>query len=280
MLFRSYVAFDEPFSHLLTQGMVIKDGSKMSKSKGNVVDPDVMIKKYGADTVRLFALFAAPPEKDLDWSDTGIDGAARFLSRLWRLATEELAGILTPVLPCAAATEAELAALPPLFKELRRREHLLAHKAGSDIRERFQFNTAIAAAMEAVNFLFANVAALRAEPRGARLVSSAMATILTVLSPMAPHICEELWQAMGHTGGLSGRPWPVHDPKALLTDEVEVVVQVNGKLRGKICVGRDTPKDEVEKLALAEPNVAKHLDGKTIRKVVVIPGKLVNVVAG
>ncbi len=275
-----YVAFDEPFSHLLTQGMVIKDGSKMSKSKGNVVDPDVMITKYGADTVRLFALFAAPPEKDLDWSDTGIDGAARFLSRLWRLATEELAGLLRAASPCSPFTDAALAALPPVFKELRRREHLLAHKAGSDIRERFQFNTAIAAAMETVNFLFANVAALRAEPKGAKVVSSAMATILTVLSPMAPHICEELWQAMGHGESLSGRPWPVHDEKALLTDEVEVVIQVNGKLRGKISVGRDTPKAEVERLALAEPNVAKHLEGKTLRKVVVIPGKLVNVVAG
>ncbi len=265
-----YVTFDEPFSNLLTQGMVIKDGSKMSKSKGNVVDPDVMIKRYGADTVRLFALFAAPPEKDLDWSDTGIDGAARFLSRLWRLVTEELAGVLTAVLPCEGFSEADLAALPPVFTELRRREHLLAHKAGSDIRERFQFNTAIAAAMETVNFLYANVEALRAEPKGGKVVSSAVATVLTVLSPMAPHICEELWQAMGHAEGLSGRPWPVHDPRALLTDEVEVVVQVNGKLRGKISVARDAAKDEVEKLALAEPNVARHLAGKTIRKVVVI----------
>ncbi|QLA15164.1 leucine--tRNA ligase [Desulfolutivibrio sulfoxidireducens] len=275
-----YVAFDEPFTNLLTQGMVIKDGSKMSKSKGNVVDPDVMIKRYGADTVRLFALFAAPPEKDLDWSDTGIDGAARFLSRLWRLVRDELSGMLTAALPCEAFSDADLTALPPVFKELRRREHLLAHKAGSDIRERFQFNTAIAAAMETVNFLFANVEALRREPKGARVVSSAVATVLTVLSPMAPHICEELWEAMGHADSLAGRPWPAHDPKALLTDEVEVVIQVNGKLRGKIDVARDAARDDVERLALSEPNVARHLTGKTIRKVVVIPGKLVNVVAG
>ena len=275
-----YVAFDEPFTNLLTQGMVIKDGSKMSKSKGNVVDPDVMIKRYGADTVRLFALFAAPPEKDLDWSDTGIDGAARFLSRLWRLVRDELSGMLTAALPCEAFSDADLTALPPVFKELRRREHLLAHKAGSDIRERFQFNTAIAAAMETVNFLFANVEALRREPKGARVVSSAVATVLTVLSPMAPHICEELWEAMGHADSLAGRAWPAHDPKALLTDEVEVVIQVNGKLRGKIDVARDAARDDVERLALAEPNVARHLTGKTIRKVVVIPGKLVNVVAG
>ena len=275
-----YVAFDEPFTNLLTQGMVIKDGSKMSKSKGNVVDPDVMIKRYGADTVRLFALFAAPPEKDLDWSDTGIDGAARFLSRLWRLVRDELSGMLTAALPCEAFSDADLTALPPVFKELRRREHLLAHKAGSDIRERFQFNTAIAAAMETVNFLFANVEALRREPKGARVVSSAVATVLTVLSPMAPHICEELWEDMGHADSLAGRAWPAHDPKALLTDEVEVVIQVNGKLRGKIDVARDAARDDVERLALAEPNVARHLTGKTIRKVVVIPGKLVNVVAG
>jgi leucyl-tRNA synthetase len=275
-----HLSLDEPFSNLLTQGMVIKDGSKMSKSKGNVVDPDLMVQKYGADTVRVFALFAAPPEKDLDWSDTGIDGASRFLSRLWRLATEELAGLLSAMPPCAGVEALGLAGLPPLFGELRRREHAMVAKAGADIRERFQFNTAIAAAMELVNFLYANVEALRAEPRGARAVSSAMASLLTVLSPIAPHICEELWQAMGHDTLLLHQAWPAHDPAALVTDEVEVVVQVNGKLRGKINVARDAAKDAVEAAALAEANVAKHIAGKTVRKVIVVPGKLVNVVVG
>ncbi len=274
-----YVAFDEPFSNLLTQGMVIKDGSKMSKSKGNVVDPDLMISKYGADTVRVFILFAAPPEKDLEWSDTGIEGASRFLSRLWRLATEELSGVLSPVAACAPAGELGIDALPPLFAELRRREHATAAKAGADIRERFQFNTAIAAVMELVNFLYANVEAIKAEPKGAKAASSAVATLLTVLSPIAPHICEELWQRIGHTNLLIDQPWPRHDPTALVTDEVEIVVQVCGKLRGKVSVPRDASKEDLERAALADANVAKHIEGKTIRKVIVVPGKLVNVVA-
>ena len=274
-----YVAFDEPFSNLLTQGMVIKDGSKMSKSKGNVVDPDLMISKYGADTVRVFILFAAPPEKDLEWSDTGIEGASRFLSRLWRLVTEELAGVLTPVAACAPAGELGIDALPPLFAELRRREHATAAKAGADIRERFQFNTAIAAAMELVNFLYANVEAIKAEPKGAKAASSAVATLLTVLSPIAPHICEELWQRIGHEKLLIDQPWPAHDPAALVTDEVEIVVEVCGKLRGKVSVPRDASKEDLERAALADANVVKHIEGKTIRKVIVVPGKLVNVVA-
>jgi leucyl-tRNA synthetase len=275
-----YLRFDEPFSNLLTQGMVIKDGSKMSKSKGNVVDPDLMLGKYGADTVRVFILFAAPPEKDLEWSDTGIEGASRFLSRLWRLVTVELTGVLTPVAACAPADALGMAALPPIFAELRRREHATAAKAGADIRERFQFNTAIAAVMELINFLYANVDALKAEPKGNKAVSSAIGTLLTVLSPIAPHICEELWQAIGHKTLLLNQPWPNHDPAALVTDELEIVVQVNGKLRGKLCIARDASKDDVEKAALAEPNVIKFIDGKTVRKVIVVPGKLVNVVVG
>ncbi|QAZ69051.1 leucine--tRNA ligase [Solidesulfovibrio carbinolicus] len=274
-----YVGFDEPFAHLLTQGMVIKDGSKMSKSKGNVVDPDLMIGKYGADTVRVFILFAAPPEKDLEWSDTGIEGASRFLSRLWRLVTEELSGLLVPMPACAPAESLGLDGLAPLFAELRRREHAAAAKAGADIRERFQFNTAIAAAMELVNFLYANVEALRAEPKGAKAVSSAVATLLTVLSPIAPHICEELWQTVGHTNLLLNEPWPTHDPAALTSDTVEIVVQVCGKLRGKLTVPADADNAALEQAALAEPNVAKHIEGKTVRKVIVVPGKLVNVVA-
>ena len=275
-----YLTFDEPFAHLLTQGMVIKDGSKMSKSKGNVVDPDLMVGKYGADTVRVFALFAAPPEKDLEWSDTGIEGASRFLARLWRLATEELSGQLGPMAPCAGPEAIDLAGLPPLYAELRRREHAMVAKAGADIRERFQFNTAIAAVMELINFLYANVETIKATPAGAKAVSSAVASLLAVLSPIAPHICEELWQAMGHKTLLLHQPWPIHDPAALATDEVEVVVQVNGKLRGKISVARDAGKEAIEQAALAESNVVKHIQGKTVRKVIVVPGKLVNVVVG
>ncbi len=274
-----FIGFDEPFKRLLTQGMVIKDGAKMSKSKGNVVDPDDMVRKYGADTVRVFILFAAPPEKDLEWSDTGIEGSARFLSRLWRLVTEELPEVIMDAPPCSHVDEAELVALPPLYKELRRREHAMVDKAGSDVRERFQFNTAIASIMEMVNFLYANVEEFKARPEGAKIVSSAISSVLCVLSPMAPHICEELWSEMGHDGLLVHQPWPRHDPKALIQDEVEIVIQVNGKLRGKFTVPRQATKEEIEKLALSNDNASRHFEGLTVRKVIVVPGKLVNVVA-
>ncbi|WP_173083118.1 leucine--tRNA ligase [Fundidesulfovibrio magnetotacticus] len=270
-----YVSHAEPFANLLTQGMVIKDGAKMSKSKGNVVDPDEMVARYGADTVRVFMLFAAPPEKDLEWSDSGIEGAARFLSRLWRLVTEELAGVVAPTGPCLAQ---DPEALSPLARELRRREHATVAKVAKDIEGQFQFNTAIAAIMELVNFLFANVEALRAEDP--RAVSSAVNTLLAALSPMAPHVCEELWEMIGHKTLLADQPWPAHDPAALATDTVTVVVQVLGKLRGKIEVAADADEDAVKQAALAEENVARHIAGKTVRKVIYVPGKLVNVVVG
>jgi len=274
-----FISFDEPFKRLLTQGMVIKDGTKMSKSKGNVVDPDEMVRRYGADTVRVFSLFAAPPEKDLDWSDTGIEGAARFLSRLWRLVQEELPEVLMEAPPCVHVDEAELVALPPLYKELRRREHAMVEKVGADARERFQFNTAIAAVMEMLNFMFANIDELKTRTEATKIVSSAVSSILTVLSPMAPHICEELWSEMGHDALLVNQPWPVFDPKALVQDEIEVVIQVNGKLRGKITVPKEASKAEVEQLAMENEGVTRHIEGLTVRKVIVVPGKLVNVVA-
>ncbi|MFP5223293.1 MAG: leucine--tRNA ligase [Acidobacteriota bacterium] len=269
-----YIEHAEPFAHLLTQGMVIKDGAKMSKSKGNVVDPDVMVAKYGADTVRVFMLFAAPPEKDLEWSDTGIEGAARFLSRVWRLVTEELSGVIRPTDGCLALDAQELS---PLCKELRRREHAMVAKVAKDIEGQFQFNTAIAAVMEMLNFLYANVEALKQESPQA--VSSAVNALITVLSPMAPHICEELWEMLGHKTLLAEQPWPMHDPAALVTDTVTVVVQVCGKLRGKIEVAADADEESVKAAALAEENAAKHIEGKTVRKVIYVPGKLVNIVA-
>ncbi|MFZ5427500.1 MAG: leucine--tRNA ligase [Thermodesulfobacteriota bacterium] len=269
-----YVAHGEPFANLLTQGMVIKDGAKMSKSKGNVVDPDVMVAKYGADTVRVFMLFAAPPEKDLEWSDTGIEGAARFLSRVWRLVTEELGGVVAPTGACLAL---DPAGLSPLARELRRREHAMVAKVAKDIEGQFQFNTAIAAVMEMLNFLYANVEELRKE--GGKAVSSAVNSLLTVLSPMAPHVCEELWEMLGHKTLLANEPWPAHDPAALVTDTVTVVVQVLGKLRGKIEVAADADEESVKAAALAEENVARHIEGKTVRKIIYVPGKLVNIVA-
>ena len=280
-----YIGHSEPFANLLTQGMVIKDGAKMSKSKGNVVDPDVMVAKYGADTVRVFMLFAAPPEKDLEWSDTGIEGAARFLSRVWRLVTEELGGVVLPTGACLALPPEELS---PLCRELRRREHAMVAKVARDIEGQFQFNTAIAAVMETLNFLYSHVEELKKEAmagpddsrRTREALSSAVNSLLAVLSPMAPHVCEELWETLGHKTLLADTPWPAHDPKALVTDTVTVVVQVNGKMRGKIEVAAGADEESVKAAALAEENAARHYEGKTVRKVICVPGKLVNIVAG
>ncbi len=268
-----YLDHDEPFQNLLTQGMVLLNGSKMSKSKGNVVDPDEMIAKYGADTVRLFCLFAAPPEKDLEWNDKGIEGASRFLNRLWRL-VDELDGVLSAVGPCAAAS----GPLSEAEAELRRKEHDTIRRVERDIENKFQFNTAIAAMMELVNTLYATKDDLRGAATGARLLSSAISSVLVALAPIAPHICEELWARMGYASSLTAEPWPTHDPDALKTSEVTVAVQVNGKLRGQISVAADASSEDIQAAALGDQNVERHLEGKTIVKVIVIPGKLVNVV--
>lgn len=273
-----YTNVSEPFAHLLTQGMVIKDGAKMSKSKGNVVDPDEMVNRYGADTVRIFSLFAAPPEKDLEWSDTGIEGANRFLMRIWRLVTEETTGLLSPEKPCSPEVEKLLADLPPEFRELRRREHATVLKVDRDIRTKFGFNTAIAAGMELVNYIYAQAGLWRAHPKGSPLLSSAISSILAILSPMAPHICEELWSQMGHASLISQEPWPKVDQKALITEEVLVVVQVSGKVRGRLNAPAGASEEELTALAKADENVKRHLEGKSIKKVVVIPDKLVNIV--
>jgi len=266
-----FVKADEPFANLLTQGMVLKDGGKMSKSKGNVVDPKAMISKYGADATRLFILFASPPVKELEWSDQGIDGAYRFLNRLWRL-VEGLEDVLEPVMPTSAdKPESEKA------KALRFKEHDTIRRATRDIENEFQFNTVIAAIMELVNELYQ----VKDELKGTdpKALSSAIATAVTLLSPVTPHICEELWQVMGHEKGLTGQAWPTHDEAALVKDEVTLVVQVNGKVRGKFQAPNNAPRDEVEKIALELENVTKFTDGKTVRKVIVIPNKLVNIVA-
>ncbi len=266
---------DEPFTNLLTQGMVLKDGSKMSKSKGNIVDPTEMIAKYGADTVRLFCLFAAPPERDFDWSDAGIEGAHRFLNRVWRLFSEEREH-LSAVTACSST---ENQADTPLAREVRLKEHATVKKAGEDIGNKYQFNTAIAAVMELVNTLYQSKDELARTENGRAVLSSAVATVLTLLSPMTPHLCEELWQILGHTSSIGKEPWPVWSEEALKRDMLTIVIQINGKLRGKIEIPASADRESIEQAALAEPNIARHLQGLTVRKVVVIPGKLVNVVA-
>ena len=276
-----YTTLAEPFQNLLTQGMVLKDGAKMSKSKGNVVDPASMIGKYGADATRLFILFASPPEKDLEWSDAGIEGAFRFINRVWRLA-EDLAdsGALRAIGPCAPVSQLLPGELPGPVKDLRRKEHDTARKVTRDMENKFQFNTAIAALMELVNEMYTAKDALKALPGGPEALSSSLATVLTLLSPVAPHLCEELWAHMGHSGQLATTQWPSYDESALVKDEIELVVQVNGKVRGRLVVAAAATQDEVREFAMTHENVLRHLEGKSIKKLIVVPGKLVNVVAG
>jgi leucyl-tRNA synthetase len=264
-----YVDIDEPFANLLTQGMVIKDGAKMSKSKGNVVDPDALINAYGADTARLFSLFAAPPEKDLDWSDQGVDGSFRFLNRIWKLVYES-----APL--TANAGEVRPESLSEEGKKLRRATHKTIRKVTEDIEDRFHFNTAIAAVMELVNFI--NAFEPKNHPANAAVMKEAVESVVLLLAPFVPHISEELWECLGHRQGLEASGWPAFDPAAAVEDELLVVVQVNGKLRGKITVGASASEDEVKTAALADDRVKSFTDGKMVKKVIYVPGKLVNIV--
>jgi leucyl-tRNA synthetase len=264
-----YCDIDEPFTNLLTQGMVIKDGAKMSKSKGNVVDPNALIERYGADTARLFSLFAAPPEKDLDWSDQGVDGSFRFLNRVWKLVYETL-----PI--TGRAAQLDVTGLTNEGRVLRRQVHKTIRKVTEDIEERFHFNTAIAAIMELVNTLQAFEP--KNSPQNAPVVKEAIESVVLLLAPFVPHFAEELWSMFGHDKGADQSGWPAYDPAAVVDEELLIVVQVNGKLRGKVTVAASAAEDEVKGAALAEERVKPFIDGKDIRKVVYVPGKLVNIV--
>ena len=307
------VTSDEPFSNLLTQGMVLaetfyredesgarhwyspadveivrddkggirqailrEDGqpveiggiTKMSKSKNNGIDPQMMIDRYGADTVRLFMMFAAPPDQSLEWSDSGVEGANRFLRRLWRVVGEHVAAGPAPAL--------DPAALEGGLKKLRGKTHQTIAKVSDDIGRRYTFNTAIAACMELINEL----GKVKDDSDQARAVrQEALEAIVLMLSPIVPHVTHALWQALGHDEAVVDARWPEADEAALVQDSIEIVFQVNGKVRGKMEIPADLPREEVEKLALANPNVRKFIDGKTVRKVIVVPGRLVNIVA-
>ncbi len=259
---------DEPFSRLLTQGMVLKDGAKMSKSKGNTVDPQALIDRYGADTVRLFIMFAAPPEQSLEWSDSAVEGAHRFLKRLWRLVVAHVESG-----PVPGAIDNTM--LDDEARELRRLVHQSLQKITDDMARRHTFNTAIASAMELVNAL----GRYEAASESARAVrQEALSVIVRVLSPIVPHVTHELWQQLGGEGAVAEADWPEVDESALSADEVELVVQVNGKLRGRIRVPAGADREAIEQAALAEDNVKRHIDGQAVRKVIVVPDKLVNVV--
>lgn len=263
------VSCDEPFERLLCQGMVLKDGTKMSKSKGNTVDPEELIQQYGADTVRLFSMFAAPPEQSMEWSDAGVAGASRFLQRLWRAVEGHInAGI---------SEKLNTASLPQTQKDLRRKTHETIQKVSDDYGRRQTFNTAIAATMELLNE--ASKLADRANPQGLAVEREALEAAILLLSPIVPHICQTLWQALGHNTIPLDQRWPILDENALTRSTVEVVIQVNGKLRGKLEAAIDSSKETLEKMALAQDNVQKFLEGVTVRKIIVVPNKLVNIVA-
>ncbi len=260
--------FDEPFQNLLTQGMVIKDGAKMSKSKGNVVSPEEIIGKYGADTARLFILFAAPVERDLEWSDQGVEGAFRFLNRVWRIILNFDTTIKEGI------DDYDHSTLTAEERVLRRTLHQTIRKVTDDIGDRFMFNTAISAIMELVNAFYA----FKDKAVHPGLVREVSFALIKMLAPFAPHITEELWNRMAGKGSVHTARWPQVDAAAIVEDEVEIVLQINGKVRDKLIVPVDMKQQEIEKTALTQPKVAHLTAGKTIVKVVFVPKRLLNIV--
>jgi leucyl-tRNA synthetase len=270
------VEFSEPVARLFTQGMVIKDGAKMSKSKGNVVDPTEMFAKYGADTTRVYILFAAPPEKDLDWSDAGIEGAARFVSRVYRLVAKH-AGKLQGVRAGKLSVE-DNAALTAEERRLLRKAHQTLRHVTEDMEERWHFNTDIAIAMELVNELSELEAAVEAGKIRPAAHKTALEFLVTILSLFAPHVADELWEGLGHAEPLLKVSWPAFDAELAAEDELELPVQVNGKLRARIRVAVSAREEEIRARALAEEKVVQHLRGRQVVKVIVVANKLVSIV--
>jgi leucyl-tRNA synthetase len=284
---------DEPFSRLLTQGMVLKDGQVMSKSKGNVVDPDDMIAKFGADALRLYVMFVAPPEKEIEWTDAGLEGSWRFLARVWRLVDQLAETIGGGGIPGPSEVE-----LNDDERALRRKTHETIRRVTLDLDPRVHLNTAVSGLMELVNELYAfcsKTACLRvgrnAEESEAvgtieragtvAVLKEAIDALVLMVSPFAPHMAEELWERLGHSGGIVAAGWPVFDPEVAKASEIVVPVQVNGKVRGRVTVAAETSEEELRTAALADSQVARHLEGKTVRKVVIAGGgasRLVSIV--
>ncbi len=271
------VDHDEPFTHLLTQGMVLKEGAVMSKSKGNVVDPDDMLRKYGADALRLYVMFVAPPEKEVEWSDAGLEGSWRFLARVWRFVDqwcEQAKG--APALSSFASDD-----LNQAERQLRRKTHDTIRRITIDVEQRIHLNTAVSALMELVNDLYAfgeTVNAGSARPQSAAVLREAVEALVVMVSPFAPHTAEELWEMLGHTSGLTNTPWPSFDEQVAKPEEVVIPVQVNGKLRSRLTVPAETPESELRSLALADAAVQPYIQGKTVKTVIIAKGKLINVV--
>jgi len=267
---------DEPFTNLLTQGMVLKDGSKMSKSKGNTVDPQALIDTYGADTARLFMMFAAPPEQSLEWSDAGVEGANRFLRRVWKAAYEHVQkGIVAPY---SSQSNTELNAE---LKALRFQLHYTIEKVTDDISRRHSFNTAISSVMELMNLLTKTECPDETQaPIYQSVRQEVLENIALLLSPIVPHICEAIWTELCPDQAILNVTWPIADKTAMVKDDVDYMLQVNGKLRGKMTVAKSESKENLEKMALCEPSVLKYLENMTVRKIIVVPNKLINIVVG
>ncbi len=255
---------DEPFKALLTQGMVLKDGSKMSKSKGNIVAPQALIQKYGADTVRLFIIFASPPEQDLEWSDSGVEGAYRFLKKLWSFAAEIKHILLEPrqrlkTFPRKALNWSKL------------KEFFL--QAQQDF-ERLQFNTVVSAAMK----IFNQLSVVQITPANAFTLKEGMSILLRLLAPITPHIIHRLWRECGYGDNIMTASWPKINLDELIQDKIEWVIQINGKLRGKMVLDSQESEEHIKKLVLQDSNIQKHLKQKIIKKIIIVPKKLINIV--
>jgi len=265
------IDIDEPFTHLLTQGMVIKDGSKMSKSKGNVVDPNELITEYGADTTRLFSLFAAPPEKDLEWNAKGVEGCYRFLNRIFRFVQTHREKI-------TAGGEIENDSLNSAERDLHRKTHQTIKKVTNNIEQNFHFNTAISAVMELFNTLSSLSSNKKKEELGSAVSREAVDSLLVLLCPMVPHFCAELWSTIHAEAAIDNEKWPQWDEDAAKEDELTIVIQVKGKVRSRLQVPADIDDASLEAMALKDENTLKFIDGKTIKKIIVVKKKLVNIV--
>jgi leucyl-tRNA synthetase len=262
---------DEPARRLFTQGMVIKDGAKMSKSKGNVVSPDEMVARYGADSTRMYALFAAPPDRDLDWQEDGVAGVSRFLARVWRLVTR-----YAPVARTARGQQAE--APTGISLKLLRKLHQTIAKITLDFEGRWHFNTCVAAIMELVNDLQAADAQLAAGEVSAPVMLELLRSLVLLLAPFAPYLAAELWEELGEEGSVLRAPWPKSDPELAKEDELEIPVQINGKLVTVVRVAADADAKAIEAAALADEKVRSRTAGKTVAKIIVVPGRAANLV--
>jgi leucyl-tRNA synthetase len=269
---------DEPVTRLFTQGMVIKDGAKMSKNLGNVVSPDEMVARYGADATRLYSLFAAPPDRDLDWQESGIEGIQRFLGRVYRFYLRNPAGTRLGAAETGQAPSLQGESLSPAARAIQRKLHQTIKRVSNDFQGRWHFNTCIAAIMELVNEIYGAEEAIAAGRVPASLILDVQRNIALLLAPMAPYLAHELWEMTGETSNLLKAPWPKFDAALAAEDEIEIPVQVNGKLRGLVVVPANASEDQIKQVALADEKVKAAIAGKHVVKVIVVPKKLVNIV--